>query len=109
MGPEDPSAAITRGRLDTREWQTLRRMGVSTTAGLADLDPEAPEFFEEYYPEVTHLSRTQALKRLRGAVQQAQLIRCFSICIQYLFCSVQYLHGHHGLAKVQVWWLTIYF
>ena len=75
MGSEDPSAAITRGRLDTREWQTLRRMGVSTTAALADLDPEAPDFFEEYYPEVTHQARDKALKRLIGAVQQARMIR----------------------------------
>jgi predicted RecB family nuclease len=74
MGPEDPSAAITRGRLDTREWQTLRRMGVSTTAALADLDPEAPEFFDEYYPEVTHQTRDKALKRLIGAVRQARMI-----------------------------------
>lgn len=81
MGPEDPSAAITRGRLDTREWQTLRRMGVSTTAALADLDPEAPEFFEEYYPEVTHHTRDKALKRLIGAVQQARMI-CAGIDIE---------------------------
>jgi predicted RecB family nuclease len=81
MGPEDPSAAITRGRLDTREWQTLGRMGVSTTAALADLDPEAPDFFEEYYPEVTHLTRDKALKRLTGAAQQARMI-CAGIDIE---------------------------
>jgi predicted RecB family nuclease len=81
MGPEDPSAAITRGRLDTREWQTLRRMGVSTTAALADLDPEVPDFFEEYYPEVTHQTRDKALKRLTGAVQQARMI-CAGIDIE---------------------------
>lgn len=75
MGPDDASVAITRGRLDTREWRTLRRMGFRTVDALADLEPEDPAFFDEYYPEVTHLSRTQALKRLRGAVQQAQLIR----------------------------------
>ena len=75
MGPDDASAAITRGRLDTREWRMLRRMGFGTVETLADLEPEDPAFFDEYYPEVTHLSRTQALKRLRGAVQQAQLIR----------------------------------
>jgi len=50
-------------------------MGFRTVDALADLEPEDPAFFDEYYPEVTHLSRTQALKRLRGAVQQAQLIR----------------------------------
>lgn len=81
MGPEDPSAAITRGRLDTREWQTLRCMGVSTTAALADLDPEVPDFFEEYYPEVTHLTRDKALKRLIGSVQQARMI-CAGIDIE---------------------------
>ncbi len=81
MGPEDPSAAITRGRLDTREWQTLRRMGVSTTAALAEVDPEVPDFFEEYYPEVTHLTRDKALKRLIGAVQQARMI-CAGIDIE---------------------------
>ncbi len=75
MGPDDASAAITRGRLGTREWRTLRRMGFGTVDSLADLEPEDPAFFDEYYPEVTHLSRTQAFKRLRGAVQQAQLIR----------------------------------
>ena len=75
MGPDDASVAITRGRLDTREWRTLRRMGFGTVETLGDLEPEDPAFFDEYYPEVTHLSRTQALKRLCGAVQQAQLIR----------------------------------
>lgn len=74
MGPADPSAAITRDRLDTREWQTLRRMGIETTAALADLDPKNPSFFDEYYPEVTHHSREQARKRLRRAVRQARMI-----------------------------------
>lgn len=74
MGPDDPSTAITRGRLDTREWQTLRRMGLNTTQALADLDPDDPNFFDEYYPEVIHQTREQALKRLRSAVQQARMI-----------------------------------
>jgi predicted RecB family nuclease len=74
MGPEDASAAITRDRLDTREWQTLRRMGIGTTGALADLEPEDPAFFDEYHPEVTHRSREQALKRLQAAVRQAQMI-----------------------------------
>ena len=39
MGAEDPSAAVTRDRLDTREWLTLRRMGIGTTGALADLEP----------------------------------------------------------------------
>ncbi len=74
MGPDDPSAAITRGRLDTREWQALRGKGITTTEVLAELNPDAPEFFEDYYREVTHQSRALALKRLRGAVRQAQMI-----------------------------------
>ncbi len=75
MGPEDASAAITRGRLDPREWQTLRRMGIATTGALADLEPEDPAFFDEYHAEVTHYSREQALKRLQAAVRQAQMVR----------------------------------
>ena len=75
MGPEDASAAITRDRLDLREWQTLRQMGIGTTGALADLEPEDPAFFDDYHREVTHHSRTQALKRLQAAIRQAQMIR----------------------------------
>ena len=75
MGPQDASAAITRDRLDPREWQTLRRMGIGTTGALADLEPEDPAFFDDYHPEVTHYGRGQALKRLQAAVRQAQMIR----------------------------------
>ena len=75
MGSDDASVAITRGRLDTREWRALRRMGFGTVEALSGLEPEDPAFFDEYYPEVSHFGRTAALKRLRGAVQQAQLIR----------------------------------
>jgi len=75
MGPEDASAAITRDRLDLREWQTLRQMGIGTTGALADLEPEDPAFFDDYHREVTHYSREQALKRLQAAVRQAQMIR----------------------------------
>jgi predicted RecB family nuclease len=75
MGPQDPSAAITRGRLDTREWRTLRDLGISTTAALADLDPDDDGFFDDYYPEVTQHSRKQARKRLHAAVRQARMIR----------------------------------
>ena len=74
MGPEDASAAINRARLDPREWQTLRRMGVTTTGALAELDPGDPAFFDEYYPEVSQHSRKQALKRLSAVVLQAQMI-----------------------------------
>lgn len=74
MGPEDPSAAITRARLDTREWRTLRRMGIGTTGALAELEPDDPAFFDEYHSEVTHYSRAQARKRLQAAVRQARMI-----------------------------------
>ncbi len=74
MGPEDPSVLITRGRLDPREWQTLRRMGIGTTGALADLEPEDPAFLDEYHPEVAHYSREQALTRLQAAVRQARMI-----------------------------------
>ena len=74
MGSEDASAAITRSRLDPREWQTLRRMGITTTGALAELDPKDPAFFDEYYPEVSQHSRRQALKRLDAAVRQARMI-----------------------------------
>lgn len=75
IGPEDASMAITIGHLDPREWMTLRALGIGTTGALADLDPEDPAFFDDYYPEVTHYSRRQALKRLQAAVRQAQMIR----------------------------------
>jgi predicted RecB family nuclease len=83
MGPEDASVAITRGRLDPREWQTLRRMGITTTGALADLDAEDPVFFDEYYPEVRQHSRGQALKRLSAAVRQAQMI-CAGVDFQVI-------------------------
>lgn len=38
---DDPSAAITVGRLDIREWLTLRSMGVTTTLELAVRRPES--------------------------------------------------------------------
>lgn len=74
MGPDDPSAAIKIGRLDTREWTTLRGMGITTTEALADVDPDDAEFFDQYYPEVRHLSRKQAAGRLRMAVRRARMI-----------------------------------
>ena len=75
MGPEDASLAITRGRLDSREWRTLRRMGFGTVTALADLDPESLEFLNAYHPEVSHRSRDSARKRLIGVVRQAGMIR----------------------------------
>ena len=56
MGQDDPSAAITIGRLNSREWLTLRRMGVTTTAALSAVDPDDPVFFDEYVAEVSHLT-----------------------------------------------------
>ncbi len=75
MGPDDPSAAITTGGLDTREWLTLRRLGITTTADLAEVDTSDPEFFTAYHREVAHRGRDHAKTRLDGAVQRAQMIR----------------------------------
>ncbi len=73
MGSEDPSAAITIGRLGTREWLTLRGMGVTTTEALSTVDPDDPTFFDEYVVEVTHLSPENARKRLAAAVERAEM------------------------------------
>ncbi len=76
MGPEDPSALLTVGSLDTREWLTLRRMGILTTTDLAQLDPhDDAGFFDDYYREVAHRGRDAARTRLAGAIQRAQMIR----------------------------------
>jgi predicted RecB family nuclease len=74
MGRDDPSAAITIGRLKSREWLTLRRMGVTTTAALSAVDPDDPLFFDEYFAEVSHLTRDEARKRLVGAIERADMI-----------------------------------
>jgi predicted RecB family nuclease len=74
MGRDDPSSAITIGRLTSREWLTLRRMGVATTAALSALDPDDPLFFDEYFAEVSHLTRGEARKRLVGAIERAEMI-----------------------------------
>lgn len=75
MGDDDPSTAITIGRLDIREWRTLRSMGVSTTLDLADADIADRQFFAEYAAEVTHLSSENARSRLSQAVERAAMIR----------------------------------
>lgn len=80
MGPDDPSTAINVGRLSRREWLTLRRMGVATTAALSAVDVDDPVFFDDYFAEVTHLGRGQARKRLAGAIERAQMI-CDGIAI----------------------------
>ncbi|MFI5509107.1 ribonuclease H-like domain-containing protein [Mycobacterium sp. NPDC051804] len=72
---DDPSAAITVGRLNTREWLTLRSLGVATTLELADLDPDDTAFFDLYAEEVAHHSRENARKRLVVAIERAAMIR----------------------------------
>ena len=74
MGPDDASAAITMGRLQIREWQALHRMGIETTADLSAVDADDPEFFDEYFPEVSNYSRDEARTRLAGAVRRARMI-----------------------------------
>lgn len=72
---DDPSAAITVGRLDTREWRTLRSMGVSTTLELAELNFDDADFFTTYAAEVAHHSPKQARQRLAAAAERAAMIR----------------------------------
>lgn len=74
MGPEDPSAVINVGGLDTREWLALRQLGVTTTAELAALDPDDDGVTDTYCPEVSHRSRTAARRRLRGVIERAAMI-----------------------------------
>ncbi len=74
MGPDEPSAAITIGRLGTREWLTLRRMGVTTTTALSVVDPDDPAFFDEYITEVSHLTPETARNRLSAAIERAEMI-----------------------------------
>jgi len=75
MGEDDPSLAITMGRLDRREWLTLRAMGVDSTNVLADLDIDDDHWFDAYAAEVSHHTPTQARKRLAGVVERAGMIR----------------------------------
>lgn len=74
MRDDDPSRALTVGSLDTREWMTLRRLGITTTAALAAIDPEDEVFFERYHAETSHHGRDHARTRLRGAAQRAAMI-----------------------------------
>ena len=74
MGDDDPSAAISVGGLGIREWLALRRLGVTTTAALSALDPDDPLFFDDYFAEVSNLSRAEARKRLIGAIGRAEMI-----------------------------------
>jgi hypothetical protein len=75
MMGDDPSAAITVGRLNTREWRTLRSMGIATTLELAELDFDDAVFFAAYAAEVTHHGAEKARKRLAAAVERAAMIR----------------------------------
>lgn len=74
MDPDDPSVAITKGRLSAREYLALRRLGIDTTAALAAVDPEDPEFFDAYFAEVSNQSRAEARKKLRLAIRRSQMI-----------------------------------
>lgn len=74
MGDDDASRAFTVGSLDTREWLTLRRLGITTTAALADVDPDDEQFFDSYYTETSRRGRDHVRSRLRGAVQRATMI-----------------------------------
>ncbi|MDT0478495.1 hypothetical protein RM863_40970, partial [Streptomyces sp. DSM 41014] len=67
MRDDDPSRALTVGNLDTREWLTLRRLGITTTADLAVIDLDDERFFERYYAETSHRGRDHARSRLGGA------------------------------------------
>jgi predicted RecB family nuclease len=72
---DDPSATITIGRLDTREWLALRSMGVTTTLELAELDVDDEAFIAAYASEVAHHGSETARKRLAAAVERAAMIR----------------------------------
>lgn len=74
MGADDASRALTVGSLDTREWLTLRRLGISTTAALAAVDADDDRFLDAYYAETSHRGREHVRSRLRGAVARAQMI-----------------------------------
>ncbi len=74
LGPDDPSTAINVGGLSRREWLALRRMGIASTAALSAVDPDDPDFLDEYYPEVTQLTRREASARLTKAIVRAQMI-----------------------------------
>jgi predicted RecB family nuclease len=74
MGPDDPSLAITSGRLRVREWLTLQALGVTTTNALAEVDPDDDTFMATFLAEHTH-DEGGAAKRLREAVRRARMRR----------------------------------
>lgn len=71
--PDDPSAAITSGRLSVREWRALASAGVPTIQALAELDPQDPAFLATYKPEVSHVR--DPIGRLSVAVRRARMLR----------------------------------
>ncbi len=73
-GHDDASVAITAGRLGVREWLTLQSLGVVTTTALAEVDPDDETFMATYLAELTH-DEAGATRRLRDAVQRAQMLR----------------------------------
>lgn len=74
LGADDPSISITVGRLDTREWRTLRSMGINTTSDLVNLDIDDRQFLDQYMADVTHRSLGVARTRLAQAVERASMI-----------------------------------
>ena len=74
MGPDDPSAAITTGRLRIREWLSLQALGVTTTAALAEVDVDDDEFMAAFLAEHTH-DEAGAARRLAEAVRRAGMVR----------------------------------
>lgn len=80
LGPDDPSLALTSGRLTVREWVTLHDLGVTTTTALAEIDPDDPAdlldaaLVEAFLDENAH-DRSGALRRLREAAVRARMVR----------------------------------
>ena len=74
MGPDDPSAAITTGRLRIREWLSLQALGVTTTAALAEVDVDDDEIVAAFLAEHTH-DEAGAKRRLTEAVRRAGMVR----------------------------------
>jgi predicted RecB family nuclease len=77
LGPDDPSLALGVGRPTVREWLTLQALGVTTTADLAEIDPDGSadaELVEAYLAENAH-DRHGALRRLRETCVRARMVR----------------------------------
>ncbi len=77
LGPHDPSLALSVGRPTVREWLTLQALGVTTTADLAEIDPDGPadaELVEAFLTENAH-DRHGALRRLRETCVRSRMLR----------------------------------